>query len=185
MPVNQALLNVLEDQKPNPSSSQDHPESKDIGNGQSIPSENTERDSVVILEAVKDHPYDVTYTCLLLPRLSSHVLLEDIANQLEITLKQVCATFGWRLEFLSIKPEYMQWTMHVPPTAPTTHFIQVIREQTSQHLITKFPRFKKSDSPVDFWAPGYLIVLGSQHHPPEIIQKYIQQTRQQQGGKLK
>ncbi len=135
----------------------------------------------VILEPVDEHPYDLSYTCLLIPRFSSHLLMGDVVASLEAWMKQTCIAFGWRLEFISIKPGHMQWTMRVPPTASTTQFMQVIREQTSLHVFADFPRFKRENASNDFWAPGYLIVWGSQPHPDEIIERYKRQTRQQQG----
>jgi len=141
-----------------------------------------EKEETIVLETIDEHPYDLTYTCLLLPRHDKHLLEGKIENEIQTNLKQICITCGWRLEFLSIKPEYLQWTMRVPPTASTTQFMQVIREQTSQHIFTIFPQFKLENSPSDFWAPGYLIVWGSQQHLEVIIQRYIKQTRQQQEG---
>jgi REP element-mobilizing transposase RayT len=135
----------------------------------------------VILEQVEEHPYDLSYTCLLLPRFESHYLIGDLVASLQTRLQQICISFGWRLELLSIQPDHMQWTMRVPPTASTAYFMQVIREQTSRHIFADFPRFKRENASDDFWAPGYLIVWGAQPHPAEIIQRYARQTRQQQG----
>jgi len=59
--------------------------------------------------------------------------------------------------------------------------MHVVREQTSLHVLTDFPRLKRENHSGDFWAPGYLIIWGSQPHPIEIIQRFIRQTRQQQG----
>jgi REP element-mobilizing transposase RayT len=159
---------------------QDDPLAGDSGVNQTLPDAG-ESGEKVILEPVEEHPYDLSYTCLLLPRFESHYLIGDIVPSLQTRLQKVCISFGWRLEFLSIQPDHMQWTMRVPPTASTAYFMQVIREQTSRHIFADFPRFKRENASDDFWAPGYLIVWGTQPHPTEIIQRYTRQTRQQQG----
>ena len=135
----------------------------------------------IILEQLEQNPYDVSYTCLLLPRLASHFLLGEVADRLQILLKQISISFGWHLEFFSIKQEYFQWTVRLPPSISTTYVIQVVRMQTSQEIFSDFPRFKRENQSEDFWAPGYLVFWGSQPHPVEVIQRYIQQTRRQQG----
>jgi len=135
----------------------------------------------VILEPLEQNPYEVSYTCLLLPRSKSHLLLDELANPLKTTLEQTSISFGWQLDFLSIKPEYLQWVIRVPPSTSTTYVIKVVRNQLSNKIFIDFPHYKSDDHIDDFWAPGYLIFWGSQPHPPEIIQRYIQQTRKQQG----
>ena len=165
----------------NQTDSNEKHESRDFGiNNRDIyipPDANEE----IILEPLEQNPYDVSYTCLLLPRLGSHLLLDDIAIHLQMWMKQICVSFGWRLEFLSVKPDYLHWTIRVPPATSTAFFMHVVREQTSLHVLTDFPRLKRENHSGDFWAPGYLIIWGSQPHPIEIIQRFIRQTRQQQG----
>jgi hypothetical protein len=40
---------------------------------------------------------------------------------------------------------------------------------------------KKENPSGDFWAPGYLIMGGTQPHPPQLVKDYIKQTRTRQG----
>jgi len=40
---------------------------------------------------------------------------------------------------------------------------------------------KKENPSGDFWAPGYLIMGGSQPHPSQLVKDYIKQTRERQG----
>jgi len=138
-------------------------------------------DEEIILESLEQNPYEVSYTCLLLPKIGSHYLMGDIADRLHAMLKQICISFGWHLEFLSVKPDYLHWAMRVPPSTSTTYVIHVVREQTSMQIFAEFPRIKRENQSDDFWAPGYLIFWGAQPHPVEVIQRYIRQTRRQQG----
>lgn len=138
-------------------------------------------DDEIILEPLEPHPYEVSYTCLLLPKLSSHYLMGDISERLEAILKNIFLSYGWRLEFLSVKPDYLQWTIRVPPSTSTTYVMHIVRTQTSLQIFSEFPRFKRENQSNDFWAPGYLIFWGSQPHPVEVIRRYIRQTRRQQG----
>ncbi len=139
-------------------------------------------DEKFIFESVEQNPYEMSYTCLLISRFDSNSLTGDTAAALQTCLKEICTSFGWNLEFLSIEPEYLHWTVRVPPATSTAQIMKVVREQTSVKLLTDFAHLKRENQPDDFWAPGYLIFWGSQPHPIEIIQRFIRQTRQQQGS---
>jgi REP element-mobilizing transposase RayT len=135
----------------------------------------------VIVEPVSPALYNLTYACLLVPRFSSHYLTGDLADRLGEWLPNICIAFGWRLEFLAVRPEYIQWVVNVPPNTSPGYLMRIMRQQTSEKIFTDFPRLKKENPSGDFWAPGYLIMGGTQPHPPQLVKDYIKQTRQRQG----
>ena len=144
-------------------------------------SDQLEKNVQVILEAVNQNPYDLSYTCLLIPRFNSHYLMGDIVDSLHTWIKQICISYGWYLEFINVRPEYLQWAIRVPPATSTAYFMKIIRQQTSLRIFEDFPKFRRDIIAKDFWAPGYMIIFGAQPHPVDSIRQYIHQTRQQQG----
>ncbi len=137
--------------------------------------------SGVVLEPFSRKPYDLSYACLLIPRFSAHYLIGDIAGSLREWMHQICISFSWRLEDLRIRPEYMQWVLFVPPATTPSRCIRTIREQTSRQIFEDFPHIRRENLSTDFWAPGYLVLVGPVPHPPEMINEFIRLTRQQQG----
>ena len=135
----------------------------------------------VMLEPISPGLYNLTYACLLVPRFSSHYLTGDVSDKLSEWLPQICIAFGWRLEFLAVRPEYIQWVVNVPPATSPGYLMRIMRQQTSEKLFTEFTRMKKENPSGDFWAPGYLIMGGTQPHPPQLVKDYIKQTRTRQG----
>jgi len=125
--------------------------------------------------------YDLTYACLLQPRFNSHHLTGDLADRLSTWMPNVSVAFGWRLEYISVRPDYLQWVINVPPTASPGYLMRIIRKQTSERIFDEFPRLKRENPSGDFWAPGYLIMGGSQPHPSKLVKDYIQRTRERQG----
>ncbi len=134
-----------------------------------------------VLEPVSPGLYSLTYACLLVPRLGSHYLAGDLAEQLSVWMPEICVAFGWRLEFLTVRPEYLQWVVNVPPSSSPGYLMRIVRQQTSERIFAHFPRLKKENPSGDFWAPGYLIMGGDRPHPPQLVKDYINQTRQRQG----
>jgi len=135
----------------------------------------------VMLEPISPGLYNLTYACLLVPRFSSHYLTGDIADKVSEWLPHICIAFGWRLEYMAVRPEYVQWVLNVPPATSPGYLMRIIRQQTSEKIFTEFPRMKKENPSGDFWAPGYLIMGGTQPHPPQLVKDYIKQTRTRQG----
>jgi REP element-mobilizing transposase RayT len=141
----------------------------------------TEVASRVMLEPIAPGLYNLTYACLLVPRFSSHYLTGDISDRLSEWLPQICIAFGWRLEYLAVRPEYVQWVVNVPPATSPGYLMRIVRQQTSEKIFIEFTRMKKENPSGDFWAPGYLIMGGTQPHPPQLVKDYIKQTRTRQG----
>jgi REP element-mobilizing transposase RayT len=135
----------------------------------------------MMLEPIAPGLYNLTYACLLVPRFSSHYLTGDVSDQISEWLPQICIAFGWRLEYLAVRPEYVQWVVNVPPATSPGYLMRIMRQQTSEKIFTEFPRLKKENPSGDFWAPGYLIMGGTQPHPPQLVKDYIKQTRTRQG----
>ncbi len=135
----------------------------------------------VMLEPITPGLYNLTYACLLVPRFTSHYLTGDLSDRLSEWIPQICIAFGWRLEYLAVRPEYVQWVVNVPPSASPGYLMRIMRQQTSEKIFAEFPRIKKENPSGDFWAPGYLIMGGTQPHPPQLVKDYIKQTRVRQG----
>jgi REP element-mobilizing transposase RayT len=135
----------------------------------------------IALEPVSAGVYNLNYACLLVPRFSSHYLTGDIADRLSEWLPIICVSFGWRLEYQAVRPEYLQWIVNVPPAASPGYLMRVMRQQTSEKIFTEFPHLRKENPSGDFWAPGYLIMGGAKPHPSQLVKDYIKQIRQRQG----
>jgi len=135
----------------------------------------------ILLEPASAAMVNLNYACLLIPRFDHHHLVGDLVERLNEWVPQVCVAFGWRLEHIAVRPEYLQWVARVPPSTAPGYLMRIIRQQTSDRLFGEFPRFKLENPSGDFWAPGYLIMGTSQAHPQKLVRDFIKQTRTRQG----
>ena len=124
----------------------------------------------------------LAYTCVLIPRLPDHLLIDQPAEKLAGWLPQLCLAYGWRLENLWIRPEYLQWAVQVAPAISPGKMIRLIRQQSSRRIFSQFPQFEIDNPSGDFWAPGYLIISGFQPPSINLVHDFIRQTRQHQGS---
>jgi REP element-mobilizing transposase RayT len=163
-----------------------HSESESTGagkTGRSKPSkESVPAANNVHFEPFEQRAYDMSYACLLIPRDPRHLLTGKVPEFIQRTLEEACTTFGWSLHLVQVRPEYFQWVLSTTAGTPPSKCIRMIRDQTSRGVLTKFKEFQDKTTPYqDFWAPGYLVLVGAEPHPAAIIEEFIVLTRQQQG----
>lgn len=129
------------------------------------------------------HSLRLSYSCVLIPCHLQQYLVRDLAARLGFILPQIHLSHGWRVTGISIRPLYLQWYITLPINTDPVEAINEIRHRTSVHLFTNFPELIPHTSDQDFWAPGYLMMSGTQTMPPSVIQAFIDRTRtlQQQG----
>jgi len=125
----------------------------------------------------------VCYTCILIPRLPSQLLMGELAGVLEQSLAQTCLSFGWQLDQTLIRPEFVQWRVKVAPGVSPGYLVRVVRQRTSQQIFEQLAGLKVAHPAGDFWAPGYLVISGAQQPVNQVLRDFIQQTRRRQGLK--
>lgn len=138
-------------------------------------------DKEMEVEPVSPSMYNLTYACVLIPRFVHHHLTGDAAKRLSEWITHLCVAFGWRLEHLSIRPEYVQWLVNVPPNTSPGYLMRTIREHTSRRMFIEFPIMEQDNPSGDFWAPGYLILGNPSPPPASLVQEFIDNTRSRQG----
>jgi len=140
----------------------------------------------VISETVKldpdsPPPFELTFSCLMIPRFSDHYLTGDITGDLSDWVRQICISYGWRLDDILIRPGHLQWVMTVPPTESPVQFMRIMRKLTSQKIFEYYPRYSRLNLSGEFWAPGFSVVPGRQLQSLESVNAFILQIRRQQG----
>jgi REP element-mobilizing transposase RayT/DNA-binding NarL/FixJ family response regulator len=127
--------------------------------------------------------YNLSFACVMIPRFPHHHLTSDLAARISEWIPQICVAFGWRVEHLAIRPEYVQFMVNVPPATSPGYLMRIITKVTSQRVFASFPRFNDENPSGEFWAPGYLILSSTQLPPHRMVKDFISQTRKRQGFK--
>jgi REP element-mobilizing transposase RayT len=124
--------------------------------------------------------YSLYYSCVIIPRLPGHKLKGELADRVVGFIKHIFLAFGWRLESLEISPDYVQWIANIPPSVSPGYMLHVMREHLSRFIFAEFPRMGRENPSGDFWAPGFLLVSGIKTLPGQLIDDFIERTRQNQ-----
>lgn len=138
--------------------------------------------SIRQLEPVSPSFSQIIYTCVLIPRLPQHHLTGMVSEKLGQWVPQFCLAFGWRLEGIAVRPEYLQTALQVSPSIAPANLVRILRARSSESIFEAFPQLSRQNPSGDFWAPGYLIVAGAQPPSPRLLRDYIAETRRRQGA---
>jgi REP element-mobilizing transposase RayT len=124
---------------------------------------------------------DLYLAVVLLPRMPKHHLIGDLAALLPQWVAQICMAYGWRLEALRVRPDYVEWVVNIPPSTSASQHLRLMRRQTSQYIMAEFPTFARENPSGEFWAPGYLVTSSAQLPAEAAVQAFMSQIRRQQG----
>lgn len=117
------------------------------------------------------------FSCVLLPRDPEFFLTHAIAERLALTLPWIHTNNGWRMTGISIRPQYLLWSMALPATTSPNSAIHEIIQLTSKQLIDTFPDLHYDAADQGFWMQEYLVVSGTQSAPYEMIKAFMDRTR--------
>jgi REP element-mobilizing transposase RayT len=124
---------------------------------------------------------NLSYACLMVPRMPQHLIEGDLAARLSEWTRQLCLAYGWRLDQLVASRDCVAWVVNVPPTVSPSTMMRLFRQQTSAHIFADFPTLGRDNPSGDFWAPGYLIMSSGQLPPESLVRDFVKQTRRRQG----
>jgi REP element-mobilizing transposase RayT/CheY-like chemotaxis protein len=137
--------------------------------------------TISLVGVLSDSQYNLPYTCLLIPRFPSHRLTRDKMAMISESVRNTNISYGWRLDEVEVKPEFLRWTTSLPPSLAPTKYLDTIRKETSKRIFEDFPPYKDENPSGDFWAPGFLILGGEKAISDQLAMAYIKQNRQKHG----
>jgi REP element-mobilizing transposase RayT len=118
------------------------------------------------------------YTFLLVIRNEEVQLTGEIADALDKTFYRVCDEFDWRLNFLSVRPRYIECNLLAQLDVPPVNIIDTVKRETSLRLKELLPDivgFSKG-----LWASGYLLISGPEPIPQNLKNEYLERIQKQQ-----
>ncbi len=117
-----------------------------------------------------------SYTCVLIPAGKDQFLTRDLSEKLSAAISQFHQTQGWKLSSITIRPQYLLWTLIVPINICPKTIIQDVQDQTTSELKNTFPELSQKLESSDFWATDYLAVSGSEPPPVNLIYNFVAET---------
>jgi len=120
---------------------------------------------------VKDFRFN--YTCVLIPADHNQFLARDLAEKLSLSMPQFHLAQGWKMTSITIRPQYLLWTVAVPMGVCPHQIIHDIRSLTSANLFANFPEIARNKASDDFWSSNFMAVSGNEPPPVNLITNFV------------
>ena len=118
---------------------------------------------------------DITF--YLVPRLNRQYIIGELAQRLREWFPVVCETYGWQLDLLSVRPDYIKWRLHDFPDALIHEMLEIVRKRTSERIFRVFPNLQEGNPTDDFWSPGYLVDRQNQDFSTQVLITHVKPDR--------
>jgi len=118
---------------------------------------------------------DITF--YLVPCLDQHHLVRDLSEQLRSWMQLICAKYGWELILLSVRPDYLKWTLRDFPESLIQEMLRLVRMETSKRIFRIFPELQKDMQEADYWVPGYLVDLQNREFTTQALMAKVARNR--------
>ena len=159
--------NTLEDRQSTSTSVTDH----DPFLGEDTRLFSCNQDDISLAETVMDT------TFYLVPRLNDHYLLGELALELRECFPVLCEIYGWELASLSVRPDYLKWTLLDFPECLMRDMLGVVRNWTSARIFKAFSALQAGNPTQDFWSPGYLVDTHNREFPTQVLITHVSRSR--------
>ncbi len=123
---------------------------------------------------------ELRYAFVLVPRLPKHRLEGDLAEQLALWLPELCLAYAWRLESMSVQPDFLQWMVSIPAGETPESSVRTLGAHLSARIFNEFPRLGRDNPSGHFWAPGFMVLSGTAPTATQ-VNEHLQHTRSRQG----
>jgi REP element-mobilizing transposase RayT len=126
-------------------------------------------------EQLDEQISDITF--YLVPRLGQHHLVGELSRHLRSWMQLICAKYGWEMILLSVRPDYIKWTLGDFPESLIQEMLRLIRIETSKKIFRFFPDLREDTQGGDYWAPGYLVDLQNREFTTQALMAHVASTR--------
>ena len=130
--------------------------------------------------AQQEPKYYLPFTAILLPRFPHHRLTGSLANKLENWLKDLCVAWGWRVDQIDLRSEFLRFTISLSPDIAPAQAVQHLANNLSSRILDAFPGLTDDLPSGQFWTKSYLLTAGSDVGK-ERLALFIETTRKDQG----
>ncbi len=117
-------------------------------------------------------------TFYLVPKLSHHYLLGELSHRLRRWVPIICKTFGWKLGTLSVRPNYIKWSLRDFPESAVPGMLKLFRNESSISIFHDFPSLRAENRSTDYWSTSYLVDKDNQQFSTRSLMVLIPADRE-------
>lgn len=126
--------------------------------------------------------YNINYHFVWIPKTRMKILVEPFRTDLDHWIDEISMRNYWHPLALEIMPDHLHYFVSAHPKWAPMRMVQLLKQETSQKLRSKYASIRQTRYSDDFWATGYYCGTAG-HVSAEQVARYIfEQTQKLRGS---
>ena len=122
--------------------------------------------------------YNVNYHLVWIPKTRMNIMVEPFRTDIHDQIMHICQRNHWHPLALEIMPDHLHFFISAHPKWAPMKIVQLIKQETSKKLRTKYSTIRDTRTTKSFWATGYYCGTAG-HVSAEQVARYItEQTKE-------
>ena len=122
--------------------------------------------------------YNINYHFVWIPKTRMKILVEPFKSSLAREIESICLRNYWHPLALEIMPDHLHFFVSAHPKWAPMKMVQLLKQETSKKLRTKYASIRDTRYSQDFWATGYYCETAG-HVSAEQVARYIMEQTQE------
>ena len=127
--------------------------------------------------------YELEYHVVWVPKYRAKILGGEVSEYLKKVFEEIAEHYDFHITAMEVMPDHIHMLVEAPPTYSPTKIVQTMKSISARELYARFPKMKKEMWSGKIWGEGYFVRSVGDKLTSEVISKYIQYQKSEEGPK--
>jgi putative transposase len=121
--------------------------------------------------------YNINYHLVWIPKTRMKILVDPFKTDIDTWINEICRGKYWNLLALEIMPDHIHCFVSAHPKWAPTKVVQILKQETSKKLRSKYSCIRDTRTTPDFWATGYYVGTAGHVSAHQVARYILEQTK--------
>ena len=136
------------------------------------------------LRRSKHAVYDLKYHFVWIPKYRKRILTPEIAEYAKQVFQKVAEEYDLIIDTMEIVEDHVHIFLEAPPRLSPSRIVQILKSISARELFREFPRLGRELWGGHVWSDGYFVRAVGDEVTSDVIRRYIEYHKHQQGGAI-
>jgi putative transposase len=136
------------------------------------------------LRRSKHAVYDLKYHFVWIPKYRKGILTPEIAEYAKQVFGKIAEEYDLIIDTVGIVEDHVHIFLEAPPRLSPSRIVQILKSISARELFREFPRLRRDLWGGQLWSDGYFVRAVGDQVTGDVIRRYIEYHKHQQGGAI-
>ncbi len=133
------------------------------------------------IRRTKHAVYELKYHIVWVPKYRVHILGGEVNGYLKGLFQKIADDYEFNIDTMEIMEDHVHLFVEASPAYSPSRVVQIFKSISARELYKKFPKIRKEMWSGKIWNDGYFVRSVGDKVTSDIIRRYIQYQRQEDG----